>query len=150
MTSVTAGASAACATLAPMKTLTFCAALLMLCSFADAQSKPTVPPVSTADAAPNTVKIPVPLESRDPLRSAIHKQDQDDKQISDLTSQFAQMQSQAQTKMQGLQADKEKWSKLIESEKKQAFVDAKLDPAKYDLDSETMEFSAKLPAEAKK
>lgn len=142
MTLVTAGASAACATLASMKTLTFCAVALTLCSFAGAQSKPADPP------AP--IKIPVSLESRDPLREAIHKQDQNDKQISDLSSQFAQMQNQAQTKMQGLQADKEKWSKLIEAEKKQAFVNAKLDPAKYDLDSETMEFSAKLPAEAKK
>jgi hypothetical protein len=125
-----------------MKTLTFCAVALTLCSFAGAQSKPADPP------AP--IKIPVSLESRDTLRAAIHKQDLDDKQISDLTAQFAQMQNQAQTKMQGLQADKEKWSKLIEAEKKQAFVNAKLDPAKYDLDSETMEFSAKLPAEAKK
>lgn len=132
-----------------MRTLTVCAVALTLCSFAAAQSTPAAhnndPP-----AAPATIKASVPLESRDSLRAAIHKRDVDDKQISDLTSQFAQMQSQAQTKMQSLQTDKEKWSKLIESEKKQAFVNAKLDPAQYDLDEDTMEFSAKLPAAAKK
>jgi hypothetical protein len=134
-----------------MKTLSIFAAALMLCTFGVAQSKSTVPPaIADVSAAPSAAKIPVPMESKDALRSAIHKQDQDDKQISDLNAGYIQMQTQAQTKMQSLQADKEKYSKLIEAEKKQAFINAKLDPAKYEIDLEAMEFSAKTASEAKK
>jgi outer membrane murein-binding lipoprotein Lpp len=123
-----------------MKILTISAALLMLCTFGLAQSKPADPPA----------KIPVTLESRDPLRAAIHKQDQVQKQISDLTAQFVQMQNQATTKMQTLQAQEKQTEADIEAAKLKAYAAAKLDPAKYDLDLDTMEFSTKTASEAKK
>jgi hypothetical protein len=127
-----------------MKTLTIAAAL-MLCSFAGAQSKPADPPPAPA------AKIPLaPSIAKDELWVAVHKRDMAQKQISDLTAQFVQMQNQATTKMQSLQAQEKQTEADIDAAKVKAYAAAKLDPAKYDLDLETMEFSAKTPVEAKK
>ena len=125
-----------------------------------AQSKPADPTAPAGDdshqvaglaqATPGKAKIPVTIESRDVLRAAIHKQDQAQKQISDLTAQFVQMQNQATTKMQTLQAQEKQAAEAVSEAKTKAYAAAKLDPGKYDLDLDTMEFSAKTPTEAKK
>ena len=139
-----------------MKTLSFFAVVLMLCTFGVAQSKPAehtnVPPPLTGDAvtAPSTAKIPVTLESKDALRAAIHKQDQAQKQLSDLNAQLMQIQNQATAKMQTLQAQEKQADEAVTQAKTKAYAAAKLDPGKYDLDLETMEFSPKTASEAKK
>jgi hypothetical protein len=128
-----------------MKTLTIFVAALMLCSFAGAQQKPADPPPATS------AKIPLaPSIAKDELWVAVHKRDMAQKQISDLTAQFVQMQNQATQKMQTLQAQEKQTEADIEAAKTKAYAAAKLDPVKYDLDLETMEFSAKAASEAKK
>jgi hypothetical protein len=124
-----------------MKTLSFFAVLLMLCTFGFAQSKPADPPA----------KIPLaPSTAKDELWVAVHKKDMAQKQMSDLNAQLMQIQGQATTKMQSLQTQEKQAESDIEAAKMKAYAAAKLDPGKYDFDLETMEFSAKTASEAKK
>lgn len=126
--------------------LTFVVVVLTLCAavgyaaFAHAQDAP--------------VKIPVPAADKDNLRALIHKQDKIEKQVAELNAQFMKLQQQAIAQMQGLQADQEKQKKAIDAAETQAFAAAKLDPAKYTLDEDAMEFTPKpelkAPAEPKK
>jgi TolA-binding protein len=121
-------------------------ALVLSCSVAFAQAPP-----KPADP-PKAEKIAVPLEARDNLRAAIHKQDQIEKQISDLNSQFLQVQSRAQQQSQSLQSQEKAAADAVEAAKVEAYKAAKLDRAKWEIDIEGMEFSAKpeQKAEAKK
>jgi hypothetical protein len=101
--------------------------------------KPADPPAPKITLAPSPVK--------DELYSAVHKRDTAEKQIADLNSRFLQLQQQATQQLQQLQAQDKQAADAIEAAKTKAFASAKLDPAKYDLDLETMEFSPK-PAPA--
>lgn len=117
-----------------MKRLSIFPAVLMLCSFASAQSKPVDPPA----------KIPLaPSIAKDELWTAVHKRDMAEKQISELNTRFLQLQQQATTQLTQLQAQDKQAVDAIEAAKSKAYAAAKLDPAKYDLDLETMEFSPK-------
>ena len=92
-------------------------------------------------------KIPLaPSSTKDALWTAVHKRDLAEKQISDLNARFLQLQQQATQQLQTLQAQDKQAADAIEAAKKQAYALAKLDPGKYDLDLETMEFSQKAPA----
>ena len=117
-----------------MKTLSIFAAALMLCNFAWAQSKPADPPA----------KVPLaPSVAKDELWTAVHKRDMAQKQIADLSAKFAQLQNQATQQMQTLQAQEKQAENEIDAVKPKAFAAAKLDPEKYELNLDTMEFSPK-------
>lgn len=121
-----------------MKTLSFFSVVLMLCSFAAAQAAPPEP----VDP-PKAEKVQVPLDARDALRAAIHQQDKIEKQISDLNAQFLQYQSRAQQQSQSLQGQQKAAAEAVEASKKKAYEAANLDDAKWSIDTETMEFTAK-------
>jgi hypothetical protein len=126
--------------------------LCLLCTLCFAQSanvanqpighvaeKPADPPAK--------ISLP-PSAAKDELWSAVHKRDQAQKQIADLNARFLQLQQQATAQLQTLQAQDKQAADAIEAAKTKAYAATKLDPAKYDLDLETMEFSPK--AEPKK
>lgn len=130
--------------------LAFCT----ICTFCLAQSPatPLQPAAKVEDVkpAPKTAKIPVPVSlAKDQLWVAIHKRDMAQKQISDLQTQFAQMQAQATQKLQSLQAQDKQAEDAIEAAKVKVYAEAKLDQAHYDLDTEAMEFSEKSSPTAK-
>jgi hypothetical protein len=136
---------------------TFCT----ICTFCLAQSKPADPPTTTGDhettgsyhAIPPAPPAKIPLAPsivKDELWVAVHKRDMAQKQMSDLNAQLMQIQGQATQKMQTLQGQQKQAEVDIEAAKAKAYAAAKLDPAKYDFDLETMEFSAKAASEAKK
>lgn len=113
------------------------------CLLGFAQSKPADLPT----------KIPLaPSVAKDELWTAVHKRDMAQKQISDLSAKFAQLQNQATQQMQTLTSNLASAETEIKTAREKAFAAAKLDPEKYDLNLDTMEFSPKPEpkAEAKK
>lgn len=108
-----------------------------------APAKPADPPA----------KVALPSSpAKDALYSAIHKRDQADKDLTDLNLKLTQLQNQAAQQYQQLQARKQQADIAVDAARSEAYKAAKLDPAKFELNDETMEFTAKPePAkEAKK
>jgi hypothetical protein len=128
----------------------FTAALMLAGSLCFAQVAKSDSPI-TEKSEKFEKKIPIPAEPKDVLRAAIHKQDQTQKQISDLNAAFLQYQQQAQAKAQQLQAQEKQNETAIKDAEDKAYAAAGLDRDKYTLDKEAMEFLPKVaPEQAKK
>ena len=115
-----------------MKTLRF--AVFLLTSFAIAQTP--VPPKPADSPAPLTL---APSPAKDALYAAIHRRDQIEKQMTDLNLRFSTLQAQATQQFKELQDQDAKAGAALDAAKTEALKAAKLDPAKYSLDLDTMQ-----------
>jgi hypothetical protein len=87
--------------------------------------------------------------AKDAIYAAIHKKDQADKALTELNLKLAQIQQQANQQFDALQKQTVAAQAALDDAEKKAFEAAHLDPAKFTLDHETMEFTPK-PEPAKK
>jgi hypothetical protein len=129
-----------------MKLRIGCIQLFLLCSLAFSQAKP-------ADPAP----APVPTlsaEQKVSLLTLQHKLDATQKQMKDLDLQFQQLQTNAKNQFQSLQQQESAQKAELDAAQKRVLSDMKLDPARYDLNLETLAITAKpeppKPAETAK
>jgi hypothetical protein len=98
-------------------------------------------PAKPADP-PAKITLPTSPE-KDALLTAIHHQDQAAKEVSDLNQKVQALQMQVQSESTRLQAKQADADKAVAAARAAAFKAANLDEAKYTLDYETWEFTAK-------
>lgn len=109
-------------------------------------AQPQAAPPKPADPP---AKIAMPSgPAKEALLLAIHKQDQAAKEVSDLNQKVQTLQMQIQTESTRLQSKQSDANKAVDAARAAAFKAANLDEARYSLDYETWEFTAKPETKA--
>ena len=118
---------------------------LLLVGMLIAQAKPTPKP-DDPTSAPASVKVD--SDRAVSLLQLQHKIDETNKQMSDLDNNFLKFQAQAKSQYEAFRTQLAQQQAELDKARADAFKAAKLDPAGYDLELDSMTFKPK-PTQAK-